>query len=106
MASNDELDITVDDHSGILEHGFIPSNAFSVDLIRNFDVGMDQEAFFANTPEIPGAPRPPLRQRRSTIPDAVWEPLKPTIEELYIHQDLQLTDVMTRMKQEYEFDAT
>jgi hypothetical protein len=100
MALNDELDITMDDHFAILEDGFIPSNPFAV------DVSKDQEAFFTNTLEHPGTRQLPLRQRRSTIPNAVWESLKSTIEELYIHQDLQLTDAMARMKQEYGFDAT
>ncbi|KIW65711.1 hypothetical protein, variant [Phialophora macrospora] len=106
MALNDDLDITIYDHSGILEDGFLPSNPISVEHIDNFDSSMGQEAIFVSTLEHPGTRQPPLRQRRSTIPNAVWEPLKSTIEELYIRQDLQLTDVMARMKQDYGFDAS
>ena len=37
--------------------------------------------------------------------DEKWEPLKPTIEHLYIHKNWKLSDVIKKIKDQYDFDA-
>ncbi|EXJ57135.1 hypothetical protein A1O7_07479 [Cladophialophora yegresii CBS 114405] len=106
MALNNVLDITMDDYFDITEGALALSNEFSSDIVPTPATDTYHEAFFVNAHENPAAHQLPLRQRRSPIADTVWEPLKPIIQELYIHQGLQLTDVMARMKQDYGFDAT
>ena len=49
---------------------------------------------------------PDLSQSLSSVPyDQRWEILKPTIEELYIHENRQLADVVTIIKTHHGFAA-
>ena len=48
----------------------------------------------------------PLRQRRQTIAQSTWDHYRPIIEDLYIHQQLELKEVIAKMKREHGFDAT
>ena len=53
-------------------------------------------------PSVPQGPPPPLLN----VPfDQKWELLKPTIEHLYIHENLKLSDVIKTIKNQHGFDA-
>lgn len=49
---------------------------------------------------------PSLRLREKVIPAAIWERYRPDIEELYLHRNLNLAQVMEVMKNEHGFIAT
>lgn len=47
-----------------------------------------------------------LSPSRLDVPfDQKWEPLKHTIERLYIHENRKLSDVIKSIKDQYGFDA-
>ena len=47
-----------------------------------------------------------LRMRARPIPQLIWDRHKPAIEDLYLHQDLNLDQVRSKMLDKYKFEAT